>query len=128
MRPFEGGEAAEMEFTVEPEMEAAFGGRTIHRVLSTWALVHHLEWVSRRLLEPHLDSGEEGAGAGVNVKHLAPAPVGSRVVVRAVARASRLNQLTTDVEARSSSLLLATGQVFQAVWSRDELKRRMSGG
>lgn len=127
MRPFAGGETAEMDFTVTAEMEAAFGGKTVHRVLSTWALVHHLEWVSRQLLEPHLDAGEEGAGAGVNVRHLAPAAVGSLVRVRAVARPSQPGRLVTDVEATSAGQVVATGQVFQAIWPRQELTRRMAG-
>ncbi len=127
MRPFAGGETAEMAFTVTAEMEAAFGGETVHRVLSTWALVHHLEWVSRQLLQPHLDAGEEGAGAGVNVRHLAPAAIGSQVQVRAVARPSRPGQLVTDVEATSAQRVVARGQVFQAIWPKRDLARRMAG-
>ena len=125
MRAFFGGEEAELEFTVEPGMEAAFGGETVHPVLSTWALVHHLEWVSRRLLLTHLEPSESGAGAGVNVRHLAPAPVGSAVRVRAVARPSRPGLLATDVAAVSGGRLVATGEVFQAIWPADELRRRM---
>ncbi|MHB1980666.1 MAG: thioesterase family protein [Sulfobacillus sp.] len=126
MRPFAGGEGAEMEFTVEPGMEASFGGQVIHPVLSTWALVHHLEWVSRRLLVDHFEPGEEGAGAGVSIRHLAPAPIGSVVRVKAVARPSRPGHLTTDVEATAGGRLVAQGQVFQAIWPADELHRRMA--
>lgn len=128
MKAYRGDEAALVTFTVTDDMVAAFGGRVIHRVLATWSLVHHMEWAARKLLEPHLEPGEEGAGAGVNVRHLAPAPVGSVVEVRArVARAGP-GTLVADVEALAQGRRLAEGQVFQAVWPRGELRRRMENG
>lgn len=127
MKAFQGDEMASLSFTVTDDMAAAFGGVVIHRVMSTWTVVHHMEWASRKLLEPHLEPGEQGAGAGVNVKHLSPAPIGSQVEV--VARVSRWapGRLVTDVLVRSGQTHLAEGQVFQAIWPEEELSRRMAG-
>lgn len=127
MKPFRGDEETSLTFTVEPEMAARFGDRTIHEVLSTWTMVHYLEWVSRILLEPHLDHGEEGAGAGVNIRHIAPAPVGAEVEVRARFSRTGPGRLVTEVWATSGGRRLAEGEVFQAVWPAGDLKRRMVG-
>lgn len=127
MKPFRGDEETFLTFTVTPEMSATFGGRTIHEVLSTWTMVHYLEWASRLLLEPHLDLGEEGAGAGVNIRHLAPAPVGATVEVRARFGRTGPGRLVTQVWATSGGRRLAEGEIFQAIWPEGDLKRRMSG-
>lgn len=127
MRAYQGNETASLSFTVTDDMVAAFGGEVIHRVLSTWALVHHMEWAARKLLVPNLEEGEEGAGAGVDVRHLAPAPVGSRVEVTAAFVREAPGRLVARVEARSGEGLLAEGTVYQAIWPKGQLARRMAG-
>ncbi len=115
-------------FTVEESMQASFGGRLIHPVLSTWALVHHLEWVARLLLEPALEDGEEGVGAGVDIRHLSPALRGAAVTVSAGVREQRPRLLVCDVAARCEGRKVASGRVFQAVRSRKELEAARSAG
>jgi fluoroacetyl-CoA thioesterase len=60
---------------------------------STPAMVGHLEQLCLRLLQPYLDEGEGTVGVRVEVRHLAPTPIGQRVRLRA-----RLQQ--RDVERR----------------------------
>lgn len=119
------GEEAVVEFDVRPGMEAAFEGRVIHPVLATWWLVHYMELAARRVLEPHLEPDEEGAGIGVNVRHLGPAPVGSHVVVRARATECDGRKLVCEVEASCEHGPVGRGTVYQAVWPRADLRERM---
>jgi len=44
-----------------------------HPLYATWAMVYHMETVSRMLLAPYLEPHEEAVGGGVLVKHLRPA-------------------------------------------------------
>lgn len=128
MRPIAKGTSTELEFVVDEEMRARFGGRTVHAVLSTSALVHHMEWAARELLEPALDEGEEGVGAGVDVHHLAPAMIGDAVRVRAVAQASSRSKLVCAVEARVGARVVARGTVYQAIWPKEDLRTAMASG
>lgn len=121
------GSSAEVQFVVSEEMQARFGGRTIHQVLSTWALIHHMEWAARELLEPALEETEEGVGAGVDMHHLSPALVGDAVRVRATAQSSARGKLVCAVEAFVGSRLIAKGTVYQAIWARAELALALSG-
>ncbi|MBX6349895.1 MAG: hypothetical protein IRZ11_00095 [Clostridia bacterium] len=121
------GTEAEVRFEVRPGMEAAFDGRVVHRVLATWWLVHYMEYAARRVLEPYLAEDEEGAGVGINVRHLGPAPVGERV--RVVARATQMEgqKLVCSVFAECSRGPVGEGVVYQAVWPKGALAERMAG-
>lgn len=50
---------------------------------STPSMVQHFEQLCLRLLQPYLDEGEGTVGVRVEVKHLAPTPIGQKVRVRA---------------------------------------------
>ena len=117
-----------MVFRVEEGMLARFGGRPIHRVLSTWSLVYHLEWVARRLLERCLENREEGVGAGVDVRHLAPAPLGAEVQAEAELLRQARGRFVCAVRASCGGIPIATGTVYQAVLAQDRLSRLWAAG
>ena len=117
-----------MVFRVDEGMLARFGDRPIHPVLSTWSLVYHLEWVARCLLERCLESGEEGAGAGVDVRHLAPAPLGAEVFVEAELLRQESGRFVCAVRASCDGRPIATGTVYQAVLADDRLSRLWAAG
>jgi fluoroacetyl-CoA thioesterase len=128
VRPILPGEERSVTFEVTAAMEASFGGRRIHPVLSTWALVHHLEWAARLVIEPALEEGEEGVGAGVDIRHLGPAPIGSSVTVTARAVGQKAASLVCEVEAFCGERAVAKGWVFQAVLPRERWDAlRMAG-
>lgn len=74
---------AVVEVIVTPEMRAAFEGEVVHEVYGTTPMVGHMELAARRVILPAREEGEEGIGYKVDITHLAPAPVGSRVTVTA---------------------------------------------
>ncbi len=46
-------------------------------------MVGHLEQLCLRLLQPYLDEGEGTVGVRVEVRHMAPTPIGQRVRLQA---------------------------------------------
>ena len=85
---------ATVEVTVTPEMRAAFDGEVVHEVYGTAAMVGHMELAARRVILEAREEGEEGVGYNVEVTHLAPAPVGSRVTLTARLRAVEGNRVS----------------------------------
>ncbi|MFO7545268.1 MAG: thioesterase [Trueperaceae bacterium] len=55
----------------------------LHPVYATYWLTKHMELVSRKIILPFLEPGEEGIGHAVEVRHLASALPGMRVDLQA---------------------------------------------
>ncbi|MFA9429833.1 thioesterase family protein [Egicoccus sp. AB-alg2] len=122
------GATATLEVTVTPDMAAIVAGEQIHPVYGTAALVQHMEQVSRALLVPHLESGEEGVGAGVDLIHRAPVPIGETVVLTATVATVAPTKLVCEVLTRHGATIVARGSVEQRVVPlaafRDEVEAR----
>ena len=98
MKPgMEVGREEQIEISVTEDMFAAFEGEVIHRVYSTVAMTYHVEWVSRKIILPFLESHEEGMGASVQLKHFAPSPLGSKVRLTATLNEIRGKVIVTKV-------------------------------
>ena len=69
-------------FLVEESHIAAHVGSGSSRVLATPWMIAYMERVAHRLLADHLPEGYSSVGALVNIRHLAPTPVGCAVRVR----------------------------------------------
>lgn len=124
MKPgFEPGIVREVEIEVTEAMCPAFDGVVVHRVYSTWSMVHHMELAARKVLVGFLEDDEEGIGTRVAVDHKAPAVVGTRVTVRAELVAVRDHLVMCCVTAWDGDRLLGEGEQFQRVLKKDRLKR-----
>ena len=77
------GLSAEEVFPVKDEHAANHIGSGALRVLATPVLVGFMENVAHRMLAAHLPAGYSSVGAWVDIRHLAPTPVGDSVTVRA---------------------------------------------
>jgi predicted thioesterase len=92
-----------------------FGNAGVHHVYGTAAMVRDMERAARMVLEPLLEPGEDGVGAEVWCRHLAPVPVGAVVEVTATATEQTGRRLVCQVEARHDGRLVGEGTVTQVI-------------
>tara|TARA_Y100000589_G_scaffold328165_2_gene371654 strand:- start:2399 stop:2824 length:426 start_codon:yes stop_codon:yes gene_type:complete len=117
------GQLAEVTITVTEEMCPAFDGIIVHRVYSTWSMAHHMELAARKILAPHLEEEEEGIGSHLSIDHLAPAPVGHVVTVRAEAVQVDENGVVCEIKAWDGDRLLGQGKQVQRVLPKKVLNK-----
>lgn len=80
----EPGIIGELSLTVqESDTARASGGETLPPVLSTPRMIGLMERSAHLAVLPHLAAGQTTVGALVNIRHLAPTPVGMQVNFRA---------------------------------------------
>ncbi len=94
---------------------AAFADGVVHDVYGTAAMVRDMEYAARLVLLPLREQGEEGVGAEVWCRHLAPVPVGAVVELVATATEQTDRRLVCRVEARHDGRLVGEGTVTQIV-------------
>jgi len=119
------GQSTEIEITVTQEMLAAFGGKVVHELYSTSALVQHMEQVARKLIVPYLDKHEEGMGSYVEVSHLMLTIPGMKVRLKATVSDVRDNKIIAVVEAYNPRGRIARGVVTQAIVEKAWLEKKM---
>lgn len=78
---FQPGMDREESFLIEEEHTAMHVGSGTSRVLATPWMIAYMERNSHRLLAKSLPDGYSSVGVQVNVRHLAPTPVGKSVRV-----------------------------------------------
>src|SRR2546429_7967153 len=73
------GTTGQLEFVVEQPQAINFATEGMPAVLSTPSLIGWLERTAREAVAAFLDSGERSVGAEIELRHLAPTPLGARV-------------------------------------------------
>jgi predicted thioesterase len=82
---------------------------------STPAMIGLMEITSHRSLEGLLPEGHTTVGYEVHVRHLAPAPPGSTIVVSSRLTEVKGNKLYFDVECRQGDKVLGSGTHKRAI-------------
>jgi fluoroacetyl-CoA thioesterase len=88
------------------------GGRG---VFATPAMIGLMEGASHKAVEDLLPEGHTTVGYEVHVRHLAPAPPGSTVVVTSRVSEVRDNKLVFEVECRLGDKVIGTGTHKRAI-------------
>lgn len=83
------GDRAEIEVRVEKAMTASHFGNEGMEVLATPYLISLSEQAAIRCLAPYLEAGQGSVGTSVQLRHLAPTPVG--MAVRVVASVTEMD-------------------------------------
>ncbi len=116
------GKKHSIQITVTSKMFAQFEGEIVHPVYSTAMMVYHMEWVSRQIILGVLEETEEGMGAEVKVKHLAPAKEGSVLTIEATVVGLKKNFITTKVQIISKDRVIGEGEVTQVILPKSKIK------
>lgn len=90
------GTSDEMTITTTPEMGVTHLPVPMY---STPAMISHFEGLCLQLLQRHLDPGETSVGYRVDVRHLAPTPIGMKVTVKARVKEVDGRKCVFEVEA-----------------------------
>ena len=112
-------------FLVEEEHAAASVGSGASRVLATPWMIAFMERVAYRLLAGHLAAGESSVGVLVNVRHLAPTPVGTSVRVQAEASEIKGSRVTFIVQAWDQDEKIGEGSHQRVVIDEARFLRRV---
>ena len=119
------GMSLETTFQVEAQHSAAHIGSGSLRVLATPIMIAFMESTSHRLLAQRLPAGYSSVGMLVNIRHLAPTPLGSSVrVLSEVLEVDGL-RVTFSVQAWDQSEPIGDGQHQRMVIDEARFLRRV---
>ena len=90
------GASDEMTIKTTPDMGVAHLPVPMY---STPAMVAHFEGLCLQLLQKHLDSGETSVGYRVDIKHMAPTPIGMDVTVKGKVKEVDGHKVVFEIEA-----------------------------
>jgi fluoroacetyl-CoA thioesterase len=116
------GHTAEVRVRVTPEMVAALDGVVVHPVCSTFWIAYYAEVVARRAIEPFFEEGENAIGAALHLEHIAMAPVGSELLVRAVVERMEGNRVWCRWEAFAAGQRIAQGEQLQVILPHERIQ------
>jgi fluoroacetyl-CoA thioesterase len=113
-------------FQVTDERTAIQVGSGASRVLATPWMITFMERVSHRMLAAKLPKGYSSVGVVVNVRHLAPTPVGEAVSVRAEIKAIDGWRVDFHVEAWDSKERIGEGEHQRFVIDEQRFLKRVA--
>ncbi len=119
------GTTGEHRFTVTQEHAITFATDGMPPVLSTPNLIALMERTAREAIAPFLELDERSVGVEVELRHLAPTPLGGQVTVvtRVIGASGRY--VDFQVEARDAQELIARGVHKRAVIRTSAFTKRV---
>jgi len=115
----------ETTFVVELQHCIEFASDGMHAVLSTPNLIGILERTARQAITPFLDPDERSVGVEIDLKHLAPSPLGARVTATARVIGHTGRFVDFQIEARDEHELIVRGIHKRAIVHIESFARRV---
>ena len=119
------GTLGETTFVVEQKHCIEFATDGMPAVFSTPNLVRLLERTARQAIAPFLEANERSVGIEIELRHLAPTPLGQRVTITTRVIHAEGKQVTFQVEARDAHELIARGVHTRAIIRVESFSRRV---
>ncbi|HEY3402715.1 MAG TPA: hypothetical protein VGK59_04955 [Ohtaekwangia sp.] len=119
---FSSGDQKVFRRVVQPDDVAAFQGKIVHRVCSTFALARDIEWTTRQFVLDMLDDDEEGIGTELSIEHKNPAFVGEEIIFTAWMEQLKGNELICRYEAKVNDRVIATGKTGQKILKKEKIE------
>lgn len=119
------GSTGEFTFVVGPEHIISFAGDGMPAVLSTPSLIGLIERTARESLQPFLEADERTVGTEIEIRHLAPTPIGMSVHILTRVIRTEGRSVSFQVEVRDKQELIARGVHARVVIRVESFGRRV---
>ena len=119
------GATGELAFKVEPQHAIDFAAGGMPAVLSTPNLIGFLERTAREMLAGCLEDGEQSVGVEIELRHLAPTPVGQTIHCTARVIHAEDREVTFQISACDERELIARGLHKRAIIRTESFNRRV---
>ena len=119
------GTVGETTFIVETKHCIEFATDGMPAVLSTPNLIGILERTARHAIAPFLDADERSVGVEIELRHLAPSPLGAQVTVMARVIGASRRFVDFQIEARDQHELIVRGVHKRAVIRMESFAKRV---
>ncbi len=120
------GDTRSINHIVKKSDIAAFKGKEVHHVCSTFALAREIEWSSRQFMDQICEDDEEGVGSMLTIDHKAPAFVGECLKIEATVVEFEGNELICNYIASVDDRVIATGKTGQKVLKKSTIAKIFS--
>jgi predicted thioesterase len=113
---FEPGIAGDWTITTTPDMGITHLGPDVPSMYSTPSMVSLIEGTCVQLITRYVEQGEQSVGFRVDVKHLAPTPIGKQVTAKVRLREVNGRRLLFDAEVyNEDGVKIGEGQHERAI-------------
>lgn len=119
------GLSSQMEFIVEEKHTATHIGSGSVRVLATPIMILFIEITACMMIEEYLPETHTSVGTLVNVKHLAPSPVGSTIRAEVSIEAVKENKIILAVSAWEGEKKVGEGTHERYVVERENFLQQV---
>jgi fluoroacetyl-CoA thioesterase len=119
------GTVGEQAFLTEAKHAVEFAGNGMPAVVSTPSLVGFLERTARETIADCLDADERSVGTELDIRHLAPTPVGQTIHCRAQVITVEDRKITFQIEARDAREVVMRGLHQRAIIHVESFSKRV---
>ena len=119
------GEVGELDIPTDMKHAVEFAGDGMPAVVSTPNIIQFLERTARHLLTPHLEADERSVGLEIDIRHLAPTPVGQTIHCTARVMAVDGSKISFQIEARDQHEVIVRGLHKRAVIRTESFTKRV---
>jgi len=120
------GTTGELKFTVAQEHVIDFATGGMPAVLSTPRLIALVERTARESLYPFLNENERTVGAEIEIRHLAPTPLGQIVTITTRVIGAEARAVDFQFEVRDEHEVIARGLHKRGVITVEGFARRVA--
>jgi predicted thioesterase len=118
---FKTGDLKQYKRIVQADDVAAFQGKVVHPVCSTFSLARDIEWTTRQFVLDMRDDDEEGIGTYLSIDHKGPAFPGEEITVTAYVEEIKGHELICSYVAKVGDRLVAAGRTGQKILKRTKI-------
>lgn len=119
------GEVGELAIPTDMKHAVEFHGDGMPAAVSTPSIIQFLERTARHTLTPHLEADERSVGLEIDIRHLAPTPVGQTIHCTARVISIEDRKVTFQIEARDHHEVIVRGLHKRASIRTESFSRRV---